>query len=335
MAVTRATVFGGSGFIGRYVVERLSERGVVVRVAVRHPDEVLTLKPSGDVGQIVPLRVSVTDREAVAAAVAGADWVVNLVGILFERGARTFSAIHHEGARNVAEAAVAAGVERLVHVSALGADAGSRSKYARSKAAGEEAVRSAMPRSVILRPSVVFGPEDEFFNRFAAMARISMALPVVGAEFDFPIGRATPLGRDLCRTEGPKFQPVYVGDVADAVIGGLTRVDAPGRTFELGGPKVLSMKDVMEVILRQTNRRRVLWPVPYRLARLQATFLEQLPAPPLTRDQVTLLEHDNIVSGDAPTLADLGLAATAIEAIVSTYMDRYRAGGRFTQPRQA
>ncbi|MCP4330383.1 MAG: complex I NDUFA9 subunit family protein [Alphaproteobacteria bacterium] len=335
MTIRRATVFGGSGFIGRYVVERLADAGVVVRIAVRHPNEAALLKPAGNVGQIVPLRAPVTDPDAVAAAVEGADWVINLVGILYQRGARTFAAIHHDGARNVAAAAAAAGVDRLVHVSALGADAKSPSEYARSKAAGEAAVHEALPSATVLRPSVVFGAEDDFINRFAGMARLSWLLPVVGAAPELPFGRRSVTGRDFCRDGGPKFQPVYVGDVADAVVRALEPGQGRGRTFELGGPEVLSMKAILELILRRTNRRRWLVPLPFAIARLQAAFLEYLPVPPLTRDQVAMLERDNVVAEGADTLADLGLRATPIEAVIDSYMDRYRAGGRFSRPRSA
>jgi len=335
MAVKRVTIFGGSGFIGRYLVERLAAAGAVVRVAVRYPAEAAFLKPAGAVGQIVPLRASVTDPAAVAAAVDGADWVVNLVGILYQRGARSFDAVHHIGARNVAEAAAAAGVSRLVHLSALGADPQARSDYARSKSAGEAAVREAFPEATILRPSVVFGPEDGFFNRFATIVQYSPLVPVLGAAFDAPIGQRTTQGIDFCRDGGPSFQPVYVGDVAAAIEAALTRDDAAGRTYELGGPQVYTMKRVLETIMARTNRRRWLVPYPLGLARFHAAFLEFLPVPPLTRDQVSLLESDNVVTPGAATLDDLGLQATPVEGVLDTYMDRYRAGGRFTRPRQA
>jgi NADH dehydrogenase len=335
MAGKRVTIFGGSGFIGRYLVERLAATGAVVRVAVRHPAEAAFLKPAGAVGQIVPLRASVTDAAAVAEAVDGADWVVNLVGILYQRRARSFEAIHHIAAGNVAEAAAAAGAARLVHVSACGADAHAAAEYARSKAAGETAVRAAFPEATILRPSVIFGPEDGFINRFATMVQFSPLVPVLGATFDAPIGHRTAHGIDFCRDGGPSFQPVYVGDVAAAIAAALARDDAPGRTYELGGPQVYTMKQILEMIMAWTNRRRWLVPWPLGLARFQAAFLEYLPVPPLTRDQVTLLESDNVVASGAATLDDLGIPATPIEGVLDTYMDRYRAGGRFTRPRQA
>jgi len=335
MTVERVTIFGGSGFVGRYLVERLAAAGAVIRVAVRHPAEAAFLKPAGAVGQIVPMRASVTDPAAVAAAVDGADWVVSLVGILYQRGARSFDAVHHVGARNIAEAATAAGASRLVHVSALGADPKSASRYARSKAAGEAAVRAAFPEATILRPSVVFGPEDGFFNRFALIVQMSPLVPVLGAAFDAPVGRWTPQGIDFCRDGGPRFQPVYVGDVAAAIAAALIRDDAPGRTYELGGPQVYTMKQILEAIMARTNRRRWLVPWPLGLARFQAAFLEYLPVPPLTRDQVRLLETDNVVTPGAATLDDLGIPSTAVEGVLDTYMDRYRAGGRFTRPRQA
>jgi len=314
MAARVATIFGGSGFIGRYLVQRLARRGWVIRAAVRDPEGALFLRPMGHVGQITPIAVNVRDDASVAAAVAGADAVVNLVGILYERGAQTFQAVHVDGARRVAAAAKAAGVQRFVHVSALGADSASPSEYARTKAAGEEAVRAAFPEAAIARPSVVFGPEDDFFNRFAAMARFLPALPLIG-------GGET------------KFQPVYVGDVADALAKMVEDPATAGRTYELGGPQVYSFKELMELLLREIGRKRFLVPLPFSLARLQAAVLERLPKPPLTRDQLELLKRDNVVSGKMPTLADLGIAPTAVEVILPTYLSRFRRGG-VQQPRQ-
>jgi len=308
------TVFGGSGFIGRYVVQRLASDGWTIRVAVRHPARAKFLKPLGDIGQITPLCVPLQDAGAVAAAVSGADAVVNLVGVLFEGGRQRFQAVHAEGAGTVASAAAAAGVDSLVHVSALGAAADSAAAYARSKAAGEAAVREAFPEAVILRPSVVFGPEDDFFNRFAEMARFSPALPLVGGG-------------------GTRFQPVYVGDVARAVVTALTDPDCRGKLYELGGPRVYSFKEILELLLEAIGRKRMLVPLPFGLARLQATFLELLPKPPLTRDQVALLRHDNVVSPGALTLDALGIEPTAPEAVIPSYLDRYRPGGRFGRVR--
>jgi NADH dehydrogenase len=304
-----ATVFGGSGFIGRYVVKRLAAAGHVVRVAVRDPDGALFLKPMGAVGQIVPLRADVTRPAEVEAAVAGADLVVSLVGILFEKPQRTFDAVQAAAPGTIARAAAAAGVRRLVHVSAIGADASSDAAYARTKAAGEAGVRAAYPHATILRPSIVFGPEDGFFNRFAAMAGLLPALPLIG-------GGHT------------RFQPVHVGDVADAVMAALTRDDAPGRTFELGGPRVYTFRELLAYILEVTGRRRALIYVDWRLAMLQGRLGELLPTPPITRDQVRLLRRDNVVADGMPGLADLGITPKAVEAVVPGYLARFRRGGR-------
>ena len=310
MANKVVTLFGGAGFIGRHLVRRLTRQGFIVRVATRHPDRAQFLRPLGDVGQVVPLAASVTHAASVRAAVAGASHVVNLVGILYEKGAASFEAVHHAGARAVAEAATAAGVERLVQVSAIGADTTSSSAYARSKAEGEAAARAAFPSVTILRPSIVFGPEDDFFNRFAVMARLSPVLPLVGGGHS-------------------KFQPVYVGDVAEAIERGLTDPATQGKTYELGGPRVYSFRELMELLLKEIHRHRPLVTLPTGIARLQARFLEFLPKPPLTRDQLRLLESDNVVGAGALTLADLGITAQAVEAILPTYLDRYRPGGRF------
>lgn len=310
------TVFGGSGFIGRHLIGRLTRQGWIVRVAVRSPSRASFLKPLGEVGQVTPIRAPIQDRIAVESAVAGADAVINLVGILYERGPQSFAAVHAHGAQAVASAAAAAGVERLVQVSALGADHRGESDYGRSKGAGEAAVRTAFPEAVILRPSVVFGPEDGFFNLFAGLARLSPVLPLIG-------GGTT------------RFQPVYVGDVADALVTSVTDPACAGRTFELGGPHVYTFKEIMELVLRQIHRRRLLVPWPFVLAELQAAFLELLPVPPLTRDQVRQLRHDNVVTEGALTLADLGIVATAAEVILPSYLDRYRPSGRYHQIQSA
>jgi NADH dehydrogenase len=308
-----ATVFGGSGFLGRHLVRRLAADGWRLRVAVRDPEAAAFLKPMGDVGQVAPMAADVRDEAAVARAVEGADAVVNLVGILFERGRRTFQAIHVEGAGRIAARAAAAGASRLVHVSAIGAAAGGPSRYAHTKGAGEAAVRAAFPSATILRPSIVFGPEDDFFNRFAALARIAPALPLVGG------GRT-------------RFQPVYVGDVAEAIRRALEDPATAGRTFELGGPRIYTFRELLALVLAETGRRRALVPLPFAVASLQAAFLECLPVPPLTRDQVTLLRSDNVVASGAATLADLGIAATPVESIVPGYLARFRRGGT-AQPR--
>ena len=321
------TVFGGSGFLGRHLVRRLAAEGGIVRVAVRDPEGANYLKPLGDVGQIVPWPADVTDRALVGAAVAGADAVVNLVGILFERGRRTFQRVHVEGAANVAAAAKEAGARRLVQVSALGADARSPAVYGRTKAAGEVAVLDAFPDATILRPSIVFGAEDNFFNLFAGMARLSPVLPVFGCPA-FPkvslFGEDGLVKVDFYGDGGTKFQPVYVGDVSDAIMQALSADDSKGRTFELGGPRVFSFKEIMELMLDAIGRRCLLVPWPFAIAELQAWILELAPVPLLTRDQVRLLKRDNVVSVGALTLADLGIEAAAAEAILPTYLHVYR-----------
>ncbi len=306
------TVFGGSGFLGRYVVQHLAQDGWQIRVAVRHPARAAFLKPLGDIGQITPLAVPVQDPEAVAAALHGADAAVNLIGLLFEKGRQRFQAVHVDGPKAIAEQAAAGGLKGLVQVSAIGADPQAEAHYARTKGEGEAAVRAAFPQATVLRPSVVFGPEDGFFNRFAEMSRFAPALPLVG-------GGMT------------RFQPVYVGDVARAVALALKDPACRGKTYELGGPKVYSFKALLELLMETTGRRRALVTLPFGLARLQARFLELLPEPPLTRDQVTLLRSDNVVSDGALTLDDLGIEATAVETIIPTYLDQYRSGGRFSQ----
>ncbi|MEJ0072223.1 MAG: complex I NDUFA9 subunit family protein [Pseudomonadota bacterium] len=304
------TVFGGSGFIGRTLVKRLAKTGAVIRVPVRNAEQAKKLKPMGDVGQITPFRIDIASDAEIAAAVADADAVVNLIGILYESGANRFATVQGEAPGRIAGAAARAGIKHLVQVSAIGADPSAPAAYARSKAAGEAGVRAALPSAVILRPSIVFGPEDNFFNRFAALAQLMPALPLIG-------GGHT------------KFQPVYVGDVADAIMIALTDPATMGRTFELGGPTVYSFKALMELMLDEIQRRRLLVPLPFALAALQARLLELLPAPLLTRDQVALLRRDSVVSPGAETLRDLGLTPTALQAILPTYLDRFRAGGRF------
>ncbi len=313
MAQRVVTVFGGSGFIGRHLVGRLAKQDWIVRVAVRRPSRAGFLKPMGEVGQIAPLRAPVRDPIAVEAALEGADAAINLVGILYERGKQTFAGVHARGAQTVADAAAAAGVERLVQVSAIGADLHAAADYARSKGAGEAAVKAAFPSATILRPSIVFGPEDDFFNRFAAMARLSPALPLIG-------GGST------------RFEPVYVGDVAQAIAKCVADPACAGKTYELGGPRIYTFKELLQLLLSEIRRRRLLVPLPFALAEVQARFLELLPVPPLTRDQLRMLRSDNVVSEGALTLADLGIAPTAAEVILPTYLDRYRPGGRFNRP---
>jgi len=312
------TIYGGSGFIGRHVVRAIAKTGARMRVAVRRPELAGHLQPLGGVGQINPVQTNVRFPDSLLAAAQGADAVINLVGILFPSGKQTFTSVQDEGARHVAEAARAAGAQALVQVSAIGADPGSPSVYARSKAAGEAAVRDVFPGAVILRPSVVFGPEDDFFNRFAALARIAPVLPLIGGG-------------------NTKFEPVFAGDVAKAVIAALTGTAEAGAPYELGGPEVLTLKEVMERVLTYTMRKRLLVPVPFWLARLKGAFLQLLPNPMLTVDQVKLLQTDTVVSEDAKragrTLEGLGIAPVAIAAVVPAYLEQYRPRGQFSRYR--
>ncbi|WP_426039759.1 complex I NDUFA9 subunit family protein [Brevundimonas sp. DC300-4] len=308
------TVFGGSGFVGTQAVRALARRGWRVRVAVRKPALAQDLRILGDVGQIQPVRCDITSPADVAAALKGANAAVNLVGILFETPARGFQKAHVEGSRNVAEACVAAGVGRLVQMSAIGADIHAEGEYGRSKGEAEAAVRAIKPDAVILRPSIVFGNGDGFLNRFASMATMSPALPLIG-------GGVT------------KFQPVWVGDVAEAIARSVVRTDAAGRTFELGGPEVWSFKQILEYILRETGRRRLLAPLPFFAASAIGSLAEITAvlgiAPVLTRDQVAMLKTDNVVTPDAEGLSALDIEATGLEAIAPSYLWRYRRGGQF------
>ena len=310
------TIYGGSGFIGRHVVRAIAKTGARMRVGVRRPELAGHLQPLGGVGQIIPVQANVRFPDSLLAPAKGADAVINLVGILAPSGKQTFKAVQDEGARHVAEAARAAGAKVLVHGSAIGADPDSPSVYARTKAAGEAAVKEVFPDAVITRPSVVFGPGDGFFNRFAALARLSPALPLIG-------GGKT------------KFQPVFAGDVAKAVMASLTGKAQTGAVYELGGPEILTMKEVMERVLAYTMRKRWLVPLPFRLAKLQGAILQLLPNPPLTLDQVRLLERDNVVSEaakrDNRTLEGLGITEpVAAEAVVPDYLEQYRPKGQFS-----
>jgi NADH dehydrogenase len=313
---TLITIYGGSGFIGRHVVRALAKTGARMRIAVRRPELAGFLQPLGGVGQITAVQANVRFPDSLLAPAKGADAVINLVGILAPSGKQTFKAVQDEGARHVAEAARATGAMAFVHMSAIGADANSPSIYARTKAAGEAAAKEVFPGAVILRPSVVFGPEDEFFNRFAALARLSPALPLIG-------GGKT------------KFQPVFAGDVAKAVMASLTGRAQAGAVYELGGPEILDLKEVMQRVLAYTMRKRMLVPLPFFLAKLQGAMLQLLPNPPLTLDQVRLLERDNVVSEaakrDGRTLEGLGITEpVAVEAVVPDYLEQYRPKGQFS-----
>jgi uncharacterized protein YbjT (DUF2867 family) len=295
------TVFGGSGFVGRHVVRALAKQGWRVRPAVRRPDLAGHLQPMGGVGQIMPVQANLRYPDSVMRAVEGADAVVNLVGILYETGRQSFQAVQAEGPRAVARAAAREGIANVVQMSAIGADAAGAAEYARTKAAGEAAVLAEAPSAVILRPSIVFGPEDDFFNQFAGMARILPALPLIGGG-------------------GTRFQPVFVGDVAEAVVAALEGRAKAGAAYELGGPAVMTFRQVLEYILAETGRSRPLIPLPFGLAELQGRILQMLPFRPLlTRDQVLLLKSDNVVSeaakAEGRTLEGLGIAPGSVEAI--------------------
>jgi uncharacterized protein YbjT (DUF2867 family) len=319
---TLITVFGGSGFLGRHVVRALAYRGYRVRVAVRRPELAGFLRPMGRVGQIHAVQANLRYPGSVAAAMRDADIAVNLVGLLFERGNQRFDAVMAAGAEAVARAASTAGAP-LIHTSAIGADANSPSHYARAKAAGEQLVMAAQSDSVIMRPSIVFGPEDDFFNRFASLARLVPALPLVG-------GGQT------------RMQPVFAGDVGEAVA---TLADTvvgedfkSGKIYELGGPDVRTFKELMQFVLATIGRRPLLVPVPFAVMKLQAMVLQFLPKPPITPDQVEMLKHDNVVSDDAKrdgrTLEGLGIAPETMAAIVPDYLWRFRKTGQFN-PRAA
>ena len=307
------TVFGGSGFVGGQVVRALAKAGHRVRVAVRNPNLAYRMRMLGDVGQIEVVQANVRNVPSVARAVDGAEAVVNLVGVLWESGRQTFQTLHVMGAKTVAEQARAAGAKRLVQVSALGADLESSSKYQRTKAQGEAAVRAAFPGAVVIRPSVMFGAEDKFFNKFGQMAALFPALPLIG-------GGET------------KFQPVYVGDVAQVVAKAVVSPAAEGLTYELGGPAVYSFKALMELILRETGRNRVLAPIPFFAAGLIGKVGDLSPInPPLTSDQVETLKTDNVADNGLPGLAEAGVVPTAVEAVVPSYLYRYRKGGQYAE----
>ncbi|MEM6492343.1 MAG: complex I NDUFA9 subunit family protein, partial [Pseudomonadota bacterium] len=306
---------GGAGFIGRYVVQRLAKADWTVRVAGRDLTRAAQLKHLGVVGQVAPTLANIRDDASVAQAVDGADVVINLVGILFESGKNKFDAVQAEAPGRIARAAKAAGARAMVHVSAIGASDTSDAAYARTKAAGEAAVFAGFPEATVLRPSIVFGPEDNFFNQFAAMSTFAPFLPLIG-------GGHT------------RFQPVYVDDVAAAVMAAITQPDATGRTFELGGPRVYSFRELMEHVLAETGRKTGLLPLPFGAASIMGRFGELLPKPFLTRDQVTLLKSDNVCAENAPGLAALGIEAASVESVTPKYLWRFRRGGRWAFKRE-
>lgn len=308
----RVTVFGGTGFIGRYVVKRLAERGNVITVASRYAMRATYLQPLGDVGQITLINTNIQDETAIDRVVKNADCVLNLVGILAEGGKQRFESIQNQGATLIAKRAMAAQVGHFVHVSAIGADTHASSVYARTKGLGEDGIRAAFPNATILRPSIVIGSEDQFFNRFAEMAQMLGFLPLIGGGYT-------------------EFQPVYVADVADAVLACLDQPQAQGRVYELGGPHRASFKDLMRLLAQEIDRPNLpLIEIPFGLATFMARFAELLPNPPLTRDQIILLQKNNVTSPSMPGFADLGITPTAIEAIIPNYLGRFRSGGWFT-----
>jgi uncharacterized protein YbjT (DUF2867 family) len=298
----RIAVLGGSGFIGRYIVGELAERGALIAIGCRHAGEAKFLQPLGNVGQIAAVNIGIGDAELLPAFLAGNAALINCVGILHESGRQTFDLVHHTGPARLARLARDSGVDRFVHISAIGADSRSASAYARTKAAGERAVRDAFPTATILRPSLVFGPEDQFFNRFGAMAVVSPALPLIGG-----------------------------GDVAKAVVACLDDPATAGRTYELGGPKIYALRELFELLLGEIRRERRLVDLPFGLAGALARLLSVLPNPPLTPDQVELLKSDNIAASGALGLGSLGVAPTAVEAVLPTYLDRFRRGGWYTR----
>jgi len=308
------TVIGGSGFLGRHLVQALARRGFRVRVAVRRPDLAGFLQPLGFPGQIIPVQGNLRYPETIRAAATSAEAVINLVGVLYSSGAQDFATLHARGAEVAAEAAAEAGAARFVQVSAIGADPDSASEYARTKAAGEAAALKAFDGASIVRPSVVFGPEDNFFNQFAGLARVLPALPAFG-------GGET------------KLQPVYVGDVAEGICRVLERNEARGRTYEFGGPEVMTLRRIYEFVFRCMETRRLIVPIPWAVAKLQASVMQLLPKPMLTVDQIELLKRDNVVSETAVregrTLKGLGIEPSGVEAIVPAYLQRYRRAGQF------
>jgi NADH dehydrogenase len=307
------TVFGGSGFIGTQAVRQLARLGWRIRVAVRQPNLAYAMRLHGDVGQIDIVQANIRNEPSVRRALEGATASVDLVGVLYERGRQTFEGLNVLGARNIAQAAKAEGVTRLVQVSALGADLAAASKYARTKAEGEVAVREIYPDAVVVRPSIVFGQDDGFFNKFAGMAQSSPVIPLIG-------GGAT------------RFQPVFVGDVGKALARAVTSTEAAGQTYELGGPAVFTFRELMELMLREIERPRMLLPVPFFAAEILGAFgdlMGAFRAPPVTSDQVKLLRTDNVVSGAYPGLEALGVAPTMLETVLPTYLYRYRKGGQY------
>ncbi len=308
------TIFGGTGFVGRYIVARLAKQGATIKIVTRSPSSGYFLRQFGVVGQIVPVSCDYSEH-AINQAVSGSDIVINCLGILFEKGKSKFKTVHIDDASMIAKACAVYNVKSLVHISALGIDE-SKSKYAETKREGEKEVRSHFPAATIIRPSVIFGPEDNFFNKFASLSLIMPVLPLIA-------------GGDT------RFQPVYVGDVANAVIKTLRSNSSQGKTYELGGPEILSFKEIYHKLFAQTRRKRILVNLPEGIARIQAALFSILSNPPLTGDQITSLRTDNVVSIEALKLKDLDIQPTALDAILPSYLGRYRSGGRFAEKKRA
>lgn len=299
------TIFGGSGFVGRYLVQKFAEKGDHVRIAVRNPVAAQFLKSLGEVGNITPVQVSLSSSESLSTVILGSDVVINLVGILYEKGSQTFEALHVEGAGNIAKIASELEVPTLLHMSALGANKDSHARYASTKARGEEMVLKYFPEATVFRPSVIFGKEDAFLNRFAQMALLSPFLPLIG-------GGKT------------RFQPIYVGDVAECFLNASLLKEARGNIYELGGPSIYSFKDLMAYLLQTIHRKRILLSLPFSLAKAMGTIAQFLPTPPLTPDQVELLKADSVVSPQALNIEDLGVQPKALEVVAPLYLARYR-----------
>lgn len=311
MSIKQVTVFGGSGFVGRAIVRALAQEGLQVRIAVRRIELAESIKTAGDVGQITVMRTNLRVPQSVTAAVAGSDAVINASGIPFQRGRQRYRTVHVAGARAIADAAQAAGVQRLVHISGIGAEhRSSTNRFIQSKIEGEDAIIAGFPTATILRPSVVFGPDDAMFNRMARIAATAPFVPVVGG------GTA-------------RVQPVFVGDVGAAAVAVLARPETAKKVFELGGPRVYTYREIAALVLREIDRDKPIVSVPAFAMKIAGFFAEFLPVPPITADQVELLTQDNVARPGAPGLADLGIAATAAEVILPTYLDRFRIGGRY------
>lgn len=311
----QACIFGGTGFIGRQIVRELARQGYTIKVATRAPESAYFLRTAGNVGQIVPFACNYADEANIRRAVQGCTLVVNCIGVLFEKGKNSFTKIHTELPRTIAKACAAEKAGRFIHVSAMACEE-NHSKYGKSKRNGELAVFENFAHATILRPSVVFGVEDNFFNLFAKLSVVSPVLPLIG-------GGKT------------KFQPVYVGDVADAVVACASNPETAGQTYDLGGPETLTFREIYERLSKETGRKPMLLTLPWGIAQIQGAFLSLLPNPLLTPDQVESLKTDNVAGAGNPGLADLGIAPTSLDTILPTYLARYRPGGRFGDKKRA